>query len=1215
MLAVSADFLQAIKDKAPQDVRLEFAGGDVIGTSDIAITAGGLTYTEILNGETDVTFGRAVMSELSVMLINADGRFTDFDFAREFTAKVGVEASQGAKVTHSGTQVSWTDEAAGYTFTYWVYSTTAIRFRRQAIGSNTSTATSLTCSNAAIVITYNDMVYAVGADYNIIKVWRRSSPTSHGVITVPVGLPAGITDAQLKSWVDSKTCVRVEEQEDGFVYVPLGVFKGERPEKVRGKLINFTAHDRMSLFDKPAEAFADGLTFPCTLGQIYTKLCDFCGAGYVSAEFPNSGKTFDTNPLEDTDYTCREILGYIAEAAGSYARMSRDGAVELVWFADADYTVTRTDRFEMTESEFLTPPVDKLEVYNSYGDQLNSSGTGEIVYGISDNPFLYIENDTQLEGLQPYVDAIYSRVTSLSAYHPSSFRAEFNPAVQCGDIISVVDDYGETISFPVFVLTLTWNGGGKTVYENTGGVIRQNAPFTQRELEQIKKKSVKTKDLWTYVDSYLSSPEGVASINTAVGGNFATKDDLTGFVTESELNVAVEAYINGEEGIAKLTESLSGTFVTVREYGNNITLTATSQMFVQAEGSDGYSPSSITLTANTDGDLTFAWYKDGTLLSGKTAKTLTVHPADIADSSATYKVVGTDADNKTYSDQMTLAKLREGKGGADGASGYTMVLSNEYIEVPVTEKRFPKTARTYSCVVSVYSGTTKMTAVTGTPAAGQFKVTTPAGVTGITVSQSPAGTVKLTVSTGTAIGDINEFSFNVEIYGGVTLPAKITMTANMNDIAAGAYEVTSNIDSRIEKYITDNSGDIADILKGEFVTVNMLDGYAKTTEVSALITRSINSQGASLTLSTSKGVTERTATSEVVGTYFEDWDFNIPGKDEGYGFEFHWDGSWYTSQNAGVNNSYSIGFVDFNFATETLIALQYVYSAEEWGDYGIISQLDSELRYDTNVDSVGVLMALYEESSTAVKEIFMKIPAGEHHICFKYVKDDSYFSGNDSFKVRAVRAVETTVSEEGASLTLMNGSAILSATDITFEGYVTFKSLSEPGSTVINGANITTGKISADRIDTSTLYAKQVLLNTDDGDYPMISSELSDTSNTAYVKVGVTDDNGWAQFVDIYGTYVRFGRPGYNIADDSKGFVIDMVNQKMFPNDKNEWNIAWNTSELYSIWARRHGFYDNTYLRVTSGELRFYYPVGQNADDEFGYEYDYVVLAEYDDNY
>ena len=1007
----------------------------------------------------------------------------------------------------------------------------------------------------------------------------------------------------MREWVDSGTSVRlVDGVVSAFEYVPLGVFKGERPEKVRGKLIQFTAHDRMSLFDKPAEAFADGLTFPCTLGQIYTKLCDFCGAGYVSAEFPNSGKTFDANPLEDTDYTCREILGYIAEAAGSYARMSRDGAVELVWFAPADYTVTRTDRFEMTESEFLTPPIDKLEVYNSYGDQLNSSGTGDIVYGISDNPFLYIENDTQLEGLQPYVDAIYSRVTSLPAYHPSSFRAEFNPAVQCGDIISVVDDYGETISFPVFVMTMTWNGGGRTTYENTGGVIRQNAPFSQRELEQIKKKSVKTKDLWSYVDSYLSSEEGVASINAAVGGNFVTKDDISGFVTESELNVAVEAYINGEEGIAKLTESLSGTFVTVREYGNNITLTATSQMFVQAEGSDGYSPSSITLTANTGGDLTFAWYKDGTLLSGKTAKTLTVYPADIADSSATYKVVGTDKDGKTYSDQMTLAKLREGKEGADGASGYTMVLSNEYIEVPVTEKRFPKTTRTYSCIVSVYSGTTKMTAVTGTPAAGQFRVSTPAGVTGITVSQSPAGTVKLTVSTGTAIGDINEFSFNVEIYGSVTLPAKITMTANMNDIAAGAYEVTSNIDSHLEKYITDNSGEIADILKGEFVTVNMLDGYAKTTEVSALITRSINRQGASLTLSTSKGVTERTATSEVVGTYFEDWDF-IPGKDEGYGFGFHWDGSWYTSQNAGVNNSYSIGQITFNFSSETLIALQYVYSAEEWGDYGIISQLDWELNCDINLDVDGVLMALYEEPSTAVKEIFMKIPSGKHFISFKYIKDDNYFSGNDSFKVRAVRAVETTVSEEGASLTLMNGSAILSATDITFEGYVTFKSLSEPGSTVINGANIMTGTLSADVVDTSQLKVQEVWYNDpNEGYFSVMSSEISGQSTVT--RVGPKSiRNGYLQALELYGSSIYFIRAGSQ-ANANSSLMFDMNSTDIVPAKALSWNIGTENNSFRDLYIRRIYMWDSnreawTSLRAYNKTLRF--------EDIYGDEYNVAL--------
>lgn len=773
MLAVSADFLQAIKDKAPQDVRLEFAGGDVIGTSDIAITAGGLTYTEILNGETDVTFGRAVMSELSVMLINADGRFTDFDFAREFTAKIGVKVGEA------------------------------------------------------------------------------------------------------------------------FEYVNLGVFKGERPDKVRGKLIDFTAHDRMSLFDRPAESFADGLTFPCTLGQIYTKLCDFCGVGYDSATFPNSGKTFDKNPLEGITHTCRKILEWIAEAAGSYARMSRDGAVELVWFAPADYTVTRTGRFEMTESEFLTPPIDKLEVYNSYGDQLNSSGTGDIVYGISDNPLLYIENDTQLAGLQPYVDVIYNRITSLPAYHPSSFRAEFNPAVQCGDIISVVDDYGEAISFPVFVQTLTWSGGGKTVYENTGGVVRQNAPFTQRELEQIKKKSLRAVDLYTTIDSYLSTDEGVASITSAVGGKFMA------------------------------------------------------------------APPTV-----------------------------------------------------SYS--------------------------------------------------------------------------TPSGVT--------------------------------------------------------------------------------------------------------------------------------------------------------YGFEKTDDG-YYTSTNAGVDSSFSYGVFTFENLSEKAqeITLRCISYGENNYDYGVISTLNSSLAMSNAADTANVLKSFKGESSASPVDVTLTIPAGTSTVTFKYIKDGSQHSNDDYFKImpltgdyitalEATSLIEQRVDAFGASLELsvtngektsqisLTGDGINLSGTVQFTGDVVFKSdLSTAGSTTINGANITTGKISADRIDTSTLYAKQVLLNTDDGDYPMIASELY--NNNAYVKVGVTDDNGWAQFVDIYGTYIRFGRPGYDIADDSKGFKIDMVNQRMLPNDKNEWNIAWNTSELYSIWARRHGFYDNTYLRVTSGELRFYYPVGQNADDEFGYEYDYVVLAEYDDNY
>lgn len=61
-----------------------------------------------------------------------------------------------------------------------------------------------------------------------------------------------------------------------------------------------------------------------------------------------------------------------------------------------------------------------------------------------------------------------------------------------------------------------------------------------------------------------------------------------------------------------------------------------------------------------------------------------------------------------------------------------------------------------------------------------------------------------------------------------------------------------------------------------------------------------------------------------------------------------------------------------------------------------------------------------------------------------------------------------------STLKLMAGSAQLSSAEITFTGVVTFESLSTEGATEINGANITTGMISADRIDASELRVTEV---------------------------------------------------------------------------------------------------------------------------------------------
>ncbi len=69
---------------------------------------------------------------------------------------------------------------------------------------------------------------------------------------------------------------------------------------------------------------------------------------------------------------------------------------------------------------------------------------------------------------------------------------------------------------------------------------------------------------------------------------------------------------------------------------------------------------------------------------------------------------------------------------------------------------------------------------------------------------------------------------------------------------------------------------------------------------------------------------------------------------------------------------------------------------------------------------------------------------------------------------------EVTNSGTTSSLRLKSGSTMLTSADIKITGFVTFTDLSTKGKTTINGDNITTGQISAEHIDTSTIKLETV---------------------------------------------------------------------------------------------------------------------------------------------
>ena len=776
-----ASLLEAIRAHTEQDIKITFADNTVLGKADVAITGDGVKITDILNGDTDYTFGKAVCKQVEMTLFNVDNKFNNFDFTQEFTLQIGVK---------------------------------------------------------------------VGA---------------------------------------------------AFQYVTVGVFKGERPDKVRGKLIDFTAYDRMQKFEVSASDFIENMTFPVTLGAVFSSLCAAVGVEPITTTFTNSTKNFTFNPFSTSDYTAREVLAWIAEAAGCYARVNADGKVELNTFTTNSYKILKTDRFEMSESEFETPVIGKLECYTSYGDQLVTAGTGTNTYVISDNPFLYIENDTEISALQPYVNAIFAKASLFPAYSPIAVRAEWYPEIKCGDIITVVNDYDEVKTLPIFSQTIKWNGFGKVEYESTGGLVREIEPVQQRELEAIKKSMLRDTDLSTTVESYLNTQEGKASITSAVEGKFVEVSSGSTITTTTAIEQLIQKTEKGIESKISLSASYgSGTI------GSNVRALLT--LFANADSS------SIRLSANA-------------------------------------------------------------------------------LDLTATET---------------------------------------AGIT--------------------------------------------------SEVSAGTWS------------------------------------YAPW--------------------------------------YFGD---DIPvTPEEAYDFTLTSDG-YYTSQNAGVANSYAYGGFKFTFTKPTQVKFRCISYGESDYDYGIMSNLDTSLSTDSTADSTGVYHSFKGESSATPQTFSMTIPAGNHYVSFKYIKDGSNDKNGDYFKVKCFT---TTQSRGKATISLKSGNVQISSADINFNGLVTFTDLSTSGATTIDGGNVIT----------DNLYVNKVFF-AENENYTIVTSKMS--AQNGVVQVGVQSPiSGMAAFLELYGSFIYFIDP--DSSSTNYQLQVQTANRKIIPGGNGYWDIGGVQNYFKTLYVEKIIFGDNS---------------------------------------
>ena len=614
---------------------------------------GDIEVTYPLNEETDLSVGKCVSAELKTSVLNYHGLLSGFVFGK-------CKVSLGALV---GTD-TWSGSGVSVVYGYGTESAVTITANSSAPYLSGVTGDQPTFAPTCLVLV-GDTLYAGDADGNA---WAAtisgSTLTALGSTTTWANVGSR-TWAQLaeKTWAElSQRGVSAfmahklqqwsgrglsyqdgvgyeftSEGVDKYEYVPLGTFYFSTPEQRRVANISCEALDGMQLFNVDVDDWWASLQWPLTRGQLLASLCTHVGVTLETTTFPGSTESIASAPMAGNGFVGKDVLGWIAETACSYARMGRDGGLELVWFAAQSVKLTQNQHFGDSPAEYETPAVQALHVMvanTDLGVMLPENGSGN-EYQVLDNPLYYGSTESEIRGK---AQDLYNRLVAFPAYTPNSVDAVCDWAIEPGDIIQVVGGDGTTRTLPIFRMTLKWAGGwARATYECTGGTGRKPAPqATRREFRAYR--------------AYHKLEEDITGVRREIGdvkGNVATLE-----ITASELSSRIEGKIDGSEAQSLIDQTVdkislevssdsSGSTFVIKKDGVEISSDKV-DLHVNALNVDGeIVATSINLsTANITGTLSAAFIDASDLhVNGANIDNLTVTNAMI-DTLYASKIIG-----------------------------------------------------------------------------------------------------------------------------------------------------------------------------------------------------------------------------------------------------------------------------------------------------------------------------------------------------------------------------------------------------------------------------------------------------------------------------------------------------------------------------------------------------------------------------------------------
>lgn len=268
--------------------------------------------------------------------------------------------------------------------------------------------------------------------------------------------------------------------------IEYGTFTVTQPEGY-GNVVTIVGYDDMYKADK---AYSTTLTFPATAKSVLIDSCDTCGILIGDSNFLHND--FQIPSMPSSEYTHRQIIGFIAMIACGNARIDRTGHLQIMTY---DFNYDSGNVHDLTDYNTLTNDTNDVQVTgvqmtktvtktttDEDGNE-NEEDVEELVKYGSDGYVLEIENPLVAGHEETLVSWIYERFKDVTF---RGFTMDYisYPIAEFGDKIKITDWRGK--SFYSVLTDVNFVFFGYTTLKNSAeSPMRNQSNYTSSEQKAL----------------------------------------------------------------------------------------------------------------------------------------------------------------------------------------------------------------------------------------------------------------------------------------------------------------------------------------------------------------------------------------------------------------------------------------------------------------------------------------------------------------------------------------------------------------------------------------------------------------------------------------------------------------------------------------------------------------------------------------------------------